>query len=366
MDEQKVIQQDQAFLQQLEKEGIVVKPADIEKKAGFKKLDLTSEQKIQISGFLQHMTAMGMAGKMAGAYSVKFPKGLPHTLMSLKQGGFGSSIRVNGRIAGTASFYPMLGQAAVMGVFTMLSIATGQYFLTQINKELHAINRKLDEILAFLYGDKKAELLSELEFIQYTCDNYASVMECEEQRIATLFSIQNSKKIAMKDIRFYKNDLEKKTILQKKEEQKNFEDYQFLSNRLENEIGEIGENLHLSLQLYFVSSLMEVYYAQNFTEGYVYYLEEDIKNCFKVYVKEVPKLYREFRSHFDHCKRSVPKKQSEIDECKRKLENLEKSFEEDYDVLEDKLKDALSTVTRSTEYYLEAGNEGLDVYYKAV
>ena len=65
----------------------------------------------------------------------------------------------NGHIAGHASFYPLAAQAAVLGAFTVLSAVTGQYFLTQINSELKIVNQKLDEILGFLYGEKKAELM---------------------------------------------------------------------------------------------------------------------------------------------------------------------------------------------------------------
>lgn len=116
---------------------------------------------MQICELLQHIPTVAVAGTMAGAYTVSFPKGLPHTLMKLRQGGFGSSIMENGKIVGTASLNPMTVQATVLGVFTIMSIATGQFFLTQINKELYMINRKLDDILKFLYEEKKAELLSE-------------------------------------------------------------------------------------------------------------------------------------------------------------------------------------------------------------
>ncbi|MDE7200234.1 MAG: hypothetical protein K2O15_15320, partial [Lachnospiraceae bacterium] len=192
------VQKGQNFLEQLKKAGVNINLTNVGKRTGFEKLELTAEQKVHINGLLQYMPEVVAAGKMAEAYTVKFPKGLPHTLMVLKQGGFGSPIIENGKIVGMASFTPMLAQAAVMGAFTVLSIATSQFFLAQINKELHKINRKLDEILAFLYGDKQAELLAELNFLQYACDNYAPIMECGDQRIATLVSMQAAKKVAKK------------------------------------------------------------------------------------------------------------------------------------------------------------------------
>lgn len=39
---------------------------------------------------LQQIPGMLASDAMAGAYTVKFPKGLPHTLTALHQGGVGS------------------------------------------------------------------------------------------------------------------------------------------------------------------------------------------------------------------------------------------------------------------------------------
>lgn len=117
-------------------------------------------------------------------------------------------IRENGKFVGSASFYSMSAQAALMRVFTAMSVASGQHFLSQINNEMRMMNMKLDEILEFLYGNKKAELMAEMSFIRYAYENYASIMLHEQQRIATITSLQEAKKVAMKDIEFYINDLE--------------------------------------------------------------------------------------------------------------------------------------------------------------
>ena len=66
----------------------------------------------------------------------------------------------------------------------------------------------LDKILEFLYGDKKAELMAEISFVKYAYQNYNSIMSHESQRTATIASIQEAKKVAMKDIEFYMNDLD--------------------------------------------------------------------------------------------------------------------------------------------------------------
>ena len=166
---------DEKSLQMMESNGgFEIAPCeglfDFEDKIRFTKLELGSAQKMHISALVQQVPAAMSAGAMAQAYTVKFPQGLPHTLTALNQGGVGSMIRENGKFVGSASFYAMSIQAAIMGAFTAMSVASGQYFLAEINSKMKMMNLKLDEILEFLYGDKKAELMAEMSFIRYAYD----------------------------------------------------------------------------------------------------------------------------------------------------------------------------------------------------
>lgn len=56
------------------------------------------------------------------------------------------------------------------------------------------INQKLDEILEFLHGDKKAELISAIRFTREAYENFSSIMEHGGQRNATMYlrSVKNS------------------------------------------------------------------------------------------------------------------------------------------------------------------------------
>lgn len=242
---------------------------DFEDKSRFTKMELSSAQKMYVSSFMEQMPIAATTGALLNAYTVSFPKGLPHTLTALTQGGFGSMIRGDhGRFVGSASFYNMTGQAAILGVFSAMSVATGQYFLTQINSELKMINLKIDRILEFLYGDKKAELLSEISFVKYAYQNYSSIMAHDEQRIATISSLQEAKKVAMKDVEFYMSDLGTTANA----EAKKFTDFDTLAKKT----FQIRESLELSMQLYIMSSMMEVYYSQNQDQSYMHYLEVEM------------------------------------------------------------------------------------------
>jgi len=348
---------EQAFLQSLQKQhGFEIVPCQSIDKKGFEELKLTSEQKMQVSGLLQQVPAAAATVAMTGAYTVKFPKGLPHTLMTLKKGGFSSQIvdmAGKKRILGSASFYPMTAQAAVFGVFTAMSIATGQFFLVQINKELRMINQKLDEILKYLYEEKKAELLSEIFFVRYACDNYDSIMSDEAQRMATIGSIQQARKIAMKDMEFYIKQLDNKIDTGVKQ---NFDGLvKFMNDEIISNI----ENLEMSLQLYCMSSLMEVYYARNFENSYIQYVENNIKSYADSCNNKERFIFGKLDGYFD---KSVSRAQeTKRLECKRELRNWISSIDNKKDDME-RLYAILQSTNQSAEYYIEPDGR---VYYKA-
>ena len=240
---------------------------DFEDKSRFTKISLSEPQKMHISAAYQHLPAMAATGTLAQAYVARFPEGLPHTLTSLKQGGFGSMIQGEQGFVGSASFFPIAGQAIFLGAFTAMAVASGQYFLAKINSQLDVIQRGVDEILDFLYGDKKAELMSEISFAKYAFENYTSIMAHESQRTATLVGLQSAKKVAMSDIEFYIQDLSSTVESPEKD-----------LNKVLEKTKQIRDSLRLSLELYTMSSLMEVYYAQNFDSSFLQYVQQEMEN----------------------------------------------------------------------------------------
>lgn len=320
----------------------------------FKKFKLNKAQKMHISAFTQSVLPTVATGAMANAYVVKFPEGLPHTLTALNQGGVGSMIRENGKFVGSASFYSMSTQAAIMGTFTAMSIASGQYFLSQINNEMRMMNMKLDEILEFLYGDKKAELMAEMSFIKYAYENYSSIMCHEQQRIATITSLQEAKKVAMKDIEFYINDLE--TTVSSK-----MKDYAELESRTEKSF-QIKESLELSQQLFVMSSMMEVYFAQNQDPEYLDSIEKDM-------LAYIDKCDKRMLGSFSALKGAIngykarPMEKIDKSVCEKRVSNLVDSLNGGEEAeMRKAVRSALHASAKKAEYYLSQEGE---VFIKA-
>lgn len=270
------------------------KVLDLEDHTRYTKMEITPSQKMQISALMQNVPTAMVSGTLANAYRVSFPEGLPHTLTALKQGGVGSMVKIDGKFAGSASFYEMSAQAATLGAFTAMSVATGQYFMSQINNQLKLINQKMDKILEFLYGDKKAELMSEISFVQYAYQNFSSVMEHDTQRVATISSLQEAKKVAMKDIEFYLCDLDTKAT----EEAKGFTG---LESLIQNAF-QIRNSLDLSIQLYIMSSLLEMQYAQNMEKSFVSYLETEMISYIDKCDKRILSSFSSLKGRIDSYK----------------------------------------------------------------
>lgn len=235
----------------------------------YTELELSKSQKSQLS-MIQSSFPDAVENTVAiNSYIAKFPDGLPHTMIKLKQGGVGSTVvNSNGKFAGSASLYSTQSLGVICSCFSLVSFATGQYYLENLHNDLNLINQKIDKILGFLYGEKSAELLAEISFVNDAYKNFDTNMQNEYQRIATITNLQESKKIAMKDIEFYINDLTKTVMTPAK----NYPDFEnIVTDSLK-----IKDSLKMATQLYTMSNILEVYYSENFDPKYIEYIKESI------------------------------------------------------------------------------------------
>lgn len=319
---------------------------------GFTKISLTNNQKKQISAALQHMPTAVASSTMANAYILRFPDGIDHTLMSLKQGGVsGTWLDASGHIGGTASLYPMNIEAAMLGAFSAMAIASSQYFIKQINSELQMINQSMDKILEFLYGDKKAELLSEVSFIKYAYENYSSIMGHNEQRAATIVSLQEAKKVAMKDIEFYLCDLDS-TINSKSS-----------IDELVTNAFQIKESLELSIQLYGMSSVLETYFSQNYDVEFIKYVEQEITSYIDKCEKRILSSFSALKKFLNDYKGRLLKKEDKSQYEKIVGELVDSLYNGEESAIRKSLRKTLQETLSAREYYVNVKENG-EVYLK--
>lgn len=263
------------------------------------KLELTSSQKMHTSALLNAAPSLAAIGTK-NACVLHLPDGITTSdLMKYGNGGLGNIYYgPDGKIAGQAPLELLGKQQVIMGAFTAMSIASGQYFLSKINSNLTAINQKIDKILEFLYGDKKAELISEVSFVNFAFQNYGSIMECDHQRTATIISLQGARKVAMKDIEFYMSDLD--SLVKAKDTPD--------LNSIIGKAFQIKDCLQLAIQLYCMSNILEVAYSQNGNILYHEYVEKDILSYIDKYEKRMLSNFSAIQMYIKTYKGNLLKK----------------------------------------------------------
>ena len=311
---------------------------------GYKQLPVSDSSKYLISALCEQLPTLASLEALSdnSYYIVKWPDGLPHDLAAFANGdGFMGMSRNRGRIDQYAHLYkaePQVNLAVAYG-FTAMSVATSQYYLDEINEKMTMISRSIDKILEFLYGDKKAELLSEISFIKYAYQNFSSMMEYSEQRVATIQSLQEAKKTAIKDIEFYLADLYS-TVHEK--------DVNDIESVVDKSF-QIKQCLDLAIQLYMTGNLLEVYYSQNYNPAYLQYIEHDVGN----YISKCEKqMLGDFHALFTKVEtfRKFGKKIAVtplLDSINAAIEILEKSEENSLKV---NLRNGLYSAEKASEY----------------
>lgn len=310
----------------------------------YKKLELNASQKSNLDMFVGEIPNLVASGALSNAYVVTFPDGIQHALTPLKQGGFMNIYKdAEGHFAGVAPLQEIGGSiAAVTGAFSVMSIATGQYFLTEINKELNLINYKIDRIIDFLYGDKKAELISEINFSMECYKNYNSIMEHDYQRIATISSLQETKKVAIKDIEFYMSDLDKAVNSSPKE-------YKKFQENARNSF-KIKSNLELSMQLYVLSAILETHFSQNYDPEYINSLKENTTRYIDLCEKRILGDFGKLNGQNANFK-STPLQKIDTSQLNEKLEDVIDSLSNGGESnIRKALREALSPFTEKQEY----------------
>lgn len=331
--------------------GFEVAPAkssiDISSRRDYKRLETGDASRQRIGALMSQLPALATASSMGQSYKLVFPNGVQGSLMKLSQGGYSTAIiGDNGKIAGTASLVETNSQALTLGAFSVMAAASSQYFLKEINDNIRMIKLDLDRILEFLYGDKKAELMSEMSFVKYAYQNYSSIMSHESQRLATIISLQAARKVAMKDIEFYTGDLD--NLVSRKGSQG--------LNELVADAFRLKDSLELSVQLCAVGSILEVYYSENYDKNYISYMEKDLTSYFDKLEKHLLGKFAAIGQMIqENDSRKIGKQaleQARKDDVANTIEML-KNGGGDVSAMRSQLHSALSAPTRKQEFYIE-------------
>ena len=316
----------------------------------YKKLELSPSEKTQMSQFVKHISStMENEESSQSFYAVKWPDGLPNMLTPFTDGSsyMGTLLNESGKIAAQTRLMPLNPYLLIRAGFSLLALIS-QIFLWSVHQKLNVINQKIDEILEFLYGDKKAELLAAISFTRYAYENFSSIMEHDGQRNATIQSLQSARMTAMQDVEFYLSDLHYRVSVDK---DKRFPDKISEMERMVSKAIQSSDCLDLSIQLCMTANLLEIYYSQNYDPKYLRYVENDVENYINRCEKQMIGDFNSLKTSLDtQWRRKGGRDKEDISKLIQQVEQkLAPLMNDKGDELKAKLTTALRFLDKETE-----------------
>lgn len=132
------------------------------------KIYLNKESQETISGTLSNIVggATNTAITTSATYGLFKATADPSTLMKLSSGGVASAVTGGGKITQQAGFIQQGSTMFTpMVAFQIASIATGQYYMDNIAKQLNSVQEKLDELLNLFHIERQAKLIKSFKFL---------------------------------------------------------------------------------------------------------------------------------------------------------------------------------------------------------
>jgi len=191
-----------------------------------------------------------------GAFHIHIPAGA--SLVQKKNGAYITNYRMGSNLfAGQGDAIPIntataSAAFAAHNIFSLASIATGQYYLDQIDKKLDGVKNSVNNIQEFLDNDKFTELLADSSTLTMMQEDLSTIQLDPIRSTAALTNVLAIKNRFLKEINFYK--LETDSDLSKMK-QKDSEEV-FMSKR-ESAIRSLVR-LHFAIQAYQYSYLIEL------------------------------------------------------------------------------------------------------------
>lgn len=248
--------------------------------------------------------------KYSDVYRVVYDKGIGQLQRSAKNKDllraniveYGTNNKVVGQAelqAVTVDKATQLSNAA-LSVFQVASVVTNQYFLSRIDSKLSSIEKVTNDIKRFLELDKETELLAEYDFISKEIENIQYILSDEGYRYSVLTKIQDIKIKALQNIRFYK------AKLNDEKENLNVKDSKSETNEKLNGLSNQFSELWLSVNLYSLSSYLEVRLSGVTDEKYLDKTVDDVLDKILDYKDLYDKHYEDLQKYVKYLDRFKP------------------------------------------------------------
>lgn len=229
-------------------------------------------------------------------YEVIYDKGLGTLQKSAKHPGYvlGNIVdpSTNTNYKGSALLKPVSGvQQAVGSVFSVMSVATGQYYMDKIDNKLESIFSDVEQIKSFLSDDKKSNLESYEHYFRNVINNLQVCYDNENYKSAVLNELQSIQNNIYSSIQLYKKQINKH------KEKVNQKDKAKVVVENISELCELISSYKYSVTLYMYCKLLEIIVSEINDEIYINSIIDDlndIQNEHKVNFSEWEEIYDKY------------------------------------------------------------------------
>ena len=135
--------------------------------------------------------------ELTGAYKVVLPPGKVGELMTLKNGalqGLNNTTLVgeSGKIVGSAGLQSLSALASPMIVFSVLSMVTGQYFMSQINNSIKELSESIEEVQVQIDTSSESKVFAGSILLKEIKNDWNLILGSESLKSAMVNSIIQS------------------------------------------------------------------------------------------------------------------------------------------------------------------------------
>ena len=257
----------------------------------------------KLNNILSIMPNILVSQTLSQAFRVVIPKGAVGNLIQYKTGLLGTPIvdQITKKITAHAGLKSLNQNAIAFEAFTLTSFVTGQYFLTEIYKELTSIKSGLNKIESMLDDTKVAEIDTAINFIEYAEKNINEILLLNEHKIATLTNVQKYTNKLLQISLYYERQIIKNIAdIENKKEENN------IDKKFE-ELGKFIKSWCICTCGYYYGRIVEIKLSENYNNIYLENTKIELitrTNFFNDNIKCFHKdLYKKFDENSEFVKR---------------------------------------------------------------
>lgn len=193
----------------------------------------------------------------------------------------------NNKLAAHADWVPILsdksavinGPQLVLGVFNVMSIATGQYYLSRINGKLSAIETGINDIIEYLEVEKSSEIIASDKILMDIFRNLQFIMESDFARQTTSIELKRIKTESFKNVTLLKAKIEATSKQIRLTEKSESEDLNKAFSKLEKDIPQYW----CSVRSYINAIILDTVISEMDSPQYLDNVKSDLEEIVKQY-----------------------------------------------------------------------------------